>query len=382
MKKIAVFYPYFMGGGAETVALWMLQALVDKYDLTLFTLANINFEKLDSMYGTSLSNRNIKIFKLVPDAISNICHFLIANNQQLRMMFIHLVLRMLKQKANSYDLVISGYNAADLGDKIGIHYIHWTQVLEEGLPIHQKISNFSQKNLLQNVSVANSRWIANRTKEIYGVDAKVVYPPVVMEPQNIPWHQKENTFICSGRIVKAKEPHRVIKILKLVREQGFDIKLHLTGGGGGIYGWKYNNFIHKIVQENSDWITLHENLPYQEYIKLVSVCKYGIHFKREPFGISIAEMVKAGAIPFVKGEGGQIEIVGEHNQELFFNTEEEAVNRIVHVLSHEDKRNQLIISLANQVDLFSTGRFMSEINVVVEDYFNRTLEKQNVLISR
>jgi glycosyltransferase involved in cell wall biosynthesis len=382
MKKIAVFYPYFMGGGAETVALWMLQALVDKYDLTLFTLANINFEKLDSMYGTSLSNRNIKIQKLVPDAISGICHFLIANNQELRMMFIHLVLRMLKYKANNYDLVMSAYNAADLGNNIGIHYIHWTQVLEEGLPIHRKISNFSEKQLVQNVSIANSNWIANRSKEIYGVDAKVVYPPVVMEPQHTPWYEKENTFICSGRIVKAKEPHRVIKILKLVREQGFDIKLHLTGGGGGIYGWKYNNFIHKIVQENSSWITLHENLPYQEYIKLVSVCRYGIHFKREPFGISIAEMVKAGAIPFVKSEGGQIEIVGEHNQELFFDTEQEAVNKIVHVLSNVDQQKQLVTSLANQIDLFSTRRFMSEINVVVKDYFDQTAPKENVLISR
>jgi glycosyltransferase involved in cell wall biosynthesis len=380
MKKIAVFYPYFMGGGAETVTLWMLQGLVDRYELTVFTLGSINLEKLDSMYGTSLVNRDIKIVKLVPDVISGICHFLIANNQEMRMMFIHLVLRMLKNQANNYDLVISGYNAADMG-KIGIQYIHWTQVLEEGLPIHRKISNFSQESLVQNISIANSNWLRSRSKEIYGVDAKVVYPPVVMEPQNIPWNQKENTFICSGRIVKAKEPHRVIKILQLVREQGFDIKLHLTGGGGGIYGWKYNNLIHKLVQENSDWITLHENLPYQEYIKLVSECKYGIHFKREPFGISVAEMVKAGAIPFVKSEGGQIEIVGEHNQGLFFDTEQEAVKKIVDVLSSVDQQNQLIESLANQVDLFSTRRFMSEINGVVNSYFEESTQKENVLVS-
>jgi glycosyltransferase involved in cell wall biosynthesis len=381
MKKIAVFYPYFMGGGAETVTLWMLQALVDKYELTLFTLGSINLQKLDSMYGTSLSNRGIKVIKLVPDVISGICHFLIANNQEMRMMFIHLVLRMLKSKVHNYDLVISGYNAADMG-KIGIQYIHWTQVLEEGLPIHQKISNFSQESLVQNVSIANSNWLRIRTKEIYGIDAKVVYPPVVMEPQNIPWNQKENTFICSGRIVKVKEPHRVIKILQLVREKGFDIKLHLTGGGDGIYGWKYNNLIHKIVKENSSWITLHENLPYQEYIKLVSLCKYGIHFKQEPFGISIAEMVKAGAIPFVKNRGGQIEIVGDHHQELFFADEQEAVNKIINVLSNRDKQNQLIESLANQVDLFSTRRFMSEINGVVDAYFEQSTPKENILVSR
>ncbi len=379
MKKIAVFHPYFTGGGAEAVALWILQALQDKYDLTLFTIGDVDFAKLNSMYGTSLSGEHIKVITLVPDVINGICYFLIANNQELRMTFIHLLLRMFKYKADSYDLVISAYNAADLG-KIGIQYIHWTQVLEEGLSIHRRISNFSDKKLVQNISIANSNWLANRSKEIYGVDAKVVYPPVVMEAQHIPWNQKENSFICSGRIVKAKEPHRVIKILQLVRKQGFDIKLHLTGGGGGIYGWKYNRFIHKIVLENSSWITLHENLPYQEYVRLVSICRYGIHFKKEPFGISIAEMVKAGAIPFVRSKGGQIEIVGEQNQELFFDGEQEAVNKIIHVLSNADKQNQLIGSLASQIDLFSTHRFMSEINGVVNYYFDRSAQSQNVLI--
>ena len=48
-KKIAFYYPYFTGGGAEAVGLWMIQALMDKYDITLFTVGSINIYKLNSM---------------------------------------------------------------------------------------------------------------------------------------------------------------------------------------------------------------------------------------------------------------------------------------------------------------------------------------------
>ncbi len=356
-----------MGGGAEAVGLWIIQALKDKYDVTLFTLGNIDLKKLNSMYGTSISNQDIKIKIVLPNFLKNVCYFFILSNKNVKMVFFHLLIRIFKEKSSDFDLVLSAYNAMDMG-KIGIQYIHWIKVLE-GKPFHRKISNFSQEQLSKNISIANSYCVANITKEGYGIDAKVVYPPVVIDTPNVPWIEKEDAFICSGRIVGAKEPHRVIKILKLVREQGFDIKLHITGGGGSLSEWKYTNLIKKMVKENSSWITLYENLPYEEYIKVLAKCKYGIHFKREPFGISIAEMVKAGAIPFVRSDGGQIEIVGENNQDLFFNTEEEAIKKIINVLSKQIKQEQLIQSLTKQKNLFSTQRFIGEMNEVVNSYF-------------
>ncbi|WP_413198658.1 glycosyltransferase [Nostoc piscinale] len=377
MKKIAIYYPYFMGGGAEAVGLWIIQALKDKYDLTLFTLGKVEIERLNLMYGTSILNDDIKIKNLLPEVITNFCYFMMANSKNIRMAFFHLLIRFFKQHSQEYDLVLSGYNAVDMG-QVGIQYIHWVKVLE-GTHFHRKISNFSEAQISQNLSIANSYCVADVVKKTYGIDAKVVYPPVVIDVPNLPWHEKEDAFICSGRIVKAKEPHRVIKILKLVREQGFDIKLHITGGGGGIYEWQYTNLIKNLVSENSSWITVHENLPYKEYIQVLARCKYGIHFKKEPFGISIAEMVKAGAIPFVRSDGGQVEIVGQHNQELFFNTEAEAVEKIIDVLKNSDQQNKLIQSLTNQKNLFSTHRFMSEINENVTEYLEQKIDAPLIL---
>lgn len=376
-KKIAFYYPYFTGGGAEAVGLWMIQALMDKYDITLFTVGSINIQKLNSMYGTNISTENIKIHQLVPKYLTKTCYFLIANSQHCRHFFLHLLLREFKKHCHLYDLSMSGYNAIDMGRK-GIQYIHWPGVFEE-IKFYHKLSNFSEESLRQNISLVNSEAIFKRVEKAYNIDATVLFPPVVIPIQYIPWEEKEDSFICSGRIVKAKEPHRAIKILKRVREAGFDIKLHITGGGGGIYGWQYKRTINKLVAENSSWITLHENRPYEEYATLLSRCKYGIHYKKEPFGISIAEMVKAGAIPFVRSIGGQVEIVGDRNQELLFNSEDEAVEKIIATLKDENQQKQLIASLDDRKYLFSTEKFISDIQGVVDTYFEDSLAVDKVI---
>ncbi|NJO39690.1 MAG: glycosyltransferase [Cyanobacteria bacterium RU_5_0] len=371
-QKIAVYYPAFLGGGAEAVGLWMMEALKQKYDLTLFTISAVDFEKLNLMYGTSLSSNVVQVKSFFSQYFSPLANSLVANSKPIRMFFFHLLLRYLKSKSHHYDLLISAYNAVDFG-KQGMQYIHWIKVLE-GNPFYERISDFSVERLKDNISITNSYTVAEYVSKAYGSDSTLLYPPVVLDVKEIPWNDKEDAFICSGRLTEAKQPHKVIQILKQVRERGFDIKLYMTGGGGGAYAWKYQNFLKKLARENAAWVRLYENLTYEDYVKVVLKCKYGIHFKQEPFGISIAEMVKAGVIPFVRSQGGQVEIVGVHNQDLFFDNEKDAIEKIVNVLSHSDRQAKLMNSLAEQRHLFSTQRFMTEMNKIVENYFAKSVE--------
>jgi glycosyltransferase involved in cell wall biosynthesis len=376
-KRIAVYYPYFMGGGAEAVVLWMLEGLKKQYDLTLFTATNLDFKTLDIMYGTQLANAAIAIEFLSPQLLTVLTLFGISNSKNFRQSIIHLVIRRLKANSSKYDLMLSAYNATDLG-KQGIQYIHWVKVNEGKTESFKKISQFSDRQLKSNFSIANSRYVANVTKKTYGIDSAVVYPPVVLNTSKVSWEEKENAFICSGRLVRAKQPHKVIQILKAVRDRGFDIQLYITGGGGGVYEWRYRRFLQKLVKANASWVKLYENLPYEEYAQIVCKCKYGFHFKQEPFGISIAEMVKAGALPFVKNQGGQIEIVGENNPELLFADTKEAVEKIVSVLGDPNKQQKLLNSLETQKQLFSTDQFIQEINKIVASYFDESLYQSTI----
>lgn len=371
-KKIAIYYPAFLGGGAEAVGLWMLEALKHSYDLTLFTIADVDFDRLNALYGTRLSAEVVTVRSFFGRFFSPLINGLIANNKPFRMVFFHLLIRHLKAHHQSYDLLISAYNAVDFG-RAGLQYVHWVKVLEYS-PFYNRISDFSIDRMKRNDSITNSHTVADFVKREYGCASTVLYPPVVIDTPNLAWSQKQNAFICSGRLTEAKQPHKVITILKRVREQGFEVKLHLTGGGGGAYAWRYKNFVKKLVRENADWVTLSENLSYADYVKVLSNCKYGIHFKQEPFGISIAEMVKAGAIPFVRDQGGQIEIVGDRNQDLMFGNEQEAVEQIVAVLSNPDRQQKLQDALAEQRNLFSTQQFISEMNKIVERHFENAVQ--------
>ena len=126
-KKIAIYYPCFLGGGAEAVALWMMEALKDKYDLTLITFADLDWQWLNLMYGTTLNAQSIKVDSLLPKSFYRVNNALASNNKHFRQLAIHLSLRYCKQKQQDYDLVISAYNAADLG-RPGMQYIHWIKV--------------------------------------------------------------------------------------------------------------------------------------------------------------------------------------------------------------------------------------------------------------
>ncbi|REJ55028.1 MAG: glycosyltransferase family 1 protein [Microcystis aeruginosa DA14] len=372
-KTIGVYMPYFMGGGAESVALWILEALKEKYDLTLFTLYYPDWEKLNKLYETSLTPKEVKVVSVLPKSWQDISEFLISNNPHFRQISIHLSLRYLKERAKNYSLVLSACNAADLGVP-GIQYIHWVKVLEGG-KIHQNmpylnISNFSVDNLKKNLSISNSFDVAKAVKEVYGLDSTVIYPPVVIPVKDIAPEQKENAFVISGRLTVDKSPDFGIKVLKAVRERGFSIKLHITGGAGGAFNKKYQHYIEQLVAENSDWIQLYKDLPYADYCNILYKCRYGIHPKKDQFGISVAEMVRADIIPFVQKIGGQTEIVGKHNTELQFNSMEEAVEKIIAVISNEKKQEELLMSLSHQKSLFSSEKFQREISQFVDNYFS------------
>lgn len=375
-KAIAVWQPFFLGGGAEAVALWILEALQDKYNVTLHTVSEVDLLWLNSMYSTNLSPQKIKVKTYLPNFLAKPAYFVMSNSDALRTALVYLTIKGFKENSFDYDAVFSAFNALDMG-RPGIQYLHWVHVVEQyyekANPWYKTLmrwSDFSHERLKKNLSIANSKYTANRVHKVYGIDAEVVFPPVVSQINALPWEQKENAFLCSGRLVKAKEPHRVIRILKAVRERGFDIKLHITGGGGGAYERQYQRQLYKLIDKNLDWISLHQDLPYEDYLKVASRCRYGLHFKTEPFGISVAEMLKADMIPFVRARGGQTEVVGSENSSLLFKDEDDAVKKIIQVLEDQNLQENISANLRERKVLFTTERFIEKIQAVTAEHLS------------
>ncbi|MGA2436293.1 MAG: hypothetical protein ABSG25_13535, partial [Bryobacteraceae bacterium] len=50
-------------GGANAVAAWMLEALKDRYDLTVLAERQVNLPEVNRFYGTSLRQSDVSVLR-------------------------------------------------------------------------------------------------------------------------------------------------------------------------------------------------------------------------------------------------------------------------------------------------------------------------------
>ncbi|GBD39717.1 hypothetical protein HRbin37_02003 [bacterium HR37] len=378
--RIAVIFPSFLGGGAESVCAWILEALKDR-DITLITLSDISLRDLNVQYGTSLTDSRVNAHvarlplprTLREKVIKSLSGF------SFRQFYLSWYYRNFLSKR--FNLAISAFNEMDLGLP-GIQYIHlpmFAQGHETLRPVvgHPEsslrraykralkiVTGWSEKRLRNNVTVTNSQWTARWIEKIWGLRARVVYPPVVWDTEIKPWDQRENGFVLISRIVREKKIEKAIKILQEVRSFGYDFHLRILGGIGDI------TYLKELQQRFGlhDWLIWEKRLERSAYEHILSSYKYGIHAREnEQFGIGVAEMVRAGIIPFVPDQGGQAEIV-DHDPRLCWDNEADAVGKIVKVLNDPSLQEELRSKLSMFSQRFSAENFVTAFRQVVEEF--------------
>lgn len=373
--KVAIFHPPFhLGGGSEVPALWTAQALSKDCLVTLFTMGSLDLEEFNRNLGTTLDGTKIEVVEIpIPKIFSS-------RYDALRCYRLH---RAARRAARDFDLLISTYNVMSFGKgRRGVQFIADFS-FSDRLRRRFDVSAGGKKRLTHgssplrwiyiegarflagnfrsqwhhNVTVCNSRWSRDILKDIYDVESSVIYPPVREERTRTPWDKKENGFLFIGRPVPEKGILDVVRILTEVRRRGWKVHLHVLGDNGLP---SFRNNLEKIRYANRDWMFLEGLVLGQEKQALLSRHRFGISGRRnEPFGIAVAEMVKAGCITWVPQGGGQTEIV-DHPDLIFENTRD-AADKIVRVLGDESLATGLHAHLDRQGWSFSSARFCAEI---------------------
>ena len=384
--KIVIGHPFMAHGGSEARAMWLLQILKDDFEVTLVTSRNVDLDDLNRFYGTSICANQIKIRIAPTPFLSNSRSSIAA----LRGAFYS---RFTKQIGCEYDLCISSYNVSDWGIP-SIHFIAdfvWDRELANRFdPVPKKGAKFiHQKSVIRKLYlsvcrfiegeprsmesffdgsetiISNSFWTAGviEKKYKYVCDGNV-YPEVRSDFREVPWIDKTSSFVSIGRIAPEKRIEQQIKILEKVRELGHDIHFHLIGGIGDD---PYGRMIRRLCA-GKDWIELHGQKIGADKEALLTGSRFAIHTRPyEAFGISVAELVKAGCIPFIPNTGGQTEIVPF--EELQFGSVEEAIQKIDATLRDEAAQQLFLKKLADQKDKFSTVQFCTQARKIVHDWF-------------
>lgn len=372
-------------GGGEVVAAWMLQALLERYEVTVLTFAQPDFDAVNRMFGTRLEPDGIRIIRphpvlrylvnLLPDPF---------NTQK-----IACLLRIARRRSRDFNAVVASTTMeCDMGDSRSMQYIHFPSssiaklttpgdgpwisriagLLRGSTRPWMVMARFDFRRVAKSRLIANSAYTASKVEQLYRTACRIVHPPAPGLSYSSPWGERPTAgFFSAGRLNSGKRHDWIIETLAEVRQSFPELRLHIVGMPDAPYRQSaYEARLRALVQQHQDWVHLHISVPREELARLASNCRYGIHAMRdEHFGIAAAESLLAGSIPFVHASGGQVEIVGR-NPALCFDSREDAVQKITAVLGDEDRQRHLRESLAPLAEQFTPAAFVRRIQEETE----------------
>jgi glycosyltransferase involved in cell wall biosynthesis len=379
MKKILLVQPSLQPpGGGNGVAVWVIEALKREHAVSVLTWWPVKLAPINRHFGTSLSPADFTVRMAYPALRRLLDH----TPASLDLLKTSLLLRTAKRMKDHYDLILTVNNEADLGRR-GIQYVHFPWAFLPRPPVDLRwyhfsptmvdayyrlcvwISGFSSDRMKQNLTLVNSNWTGTKVKERYGIGSTTLYPPVPGVFSDVPWAEREDGFVCIGRISPEKELEKIIDILTEVRTQRWPVHLHIIGAHDNS---GYYERVRRRVHQNASWVFLNENLSREELAHLVTQHRYGIHgMAEEHFGMAVAEMIGAGCIVFVPCGGGQMEIVAGEER-LLYKTPAEAIAKITRTLSDAGEQTALRSYLATRKELFSTELFVRRIQDIVRSF--------------
>ena len=371
--KVAIAHPLLWRGGSEAAVVWSIEAMKHDHDVSVVTCGRVDIPALNKFYGTRLAQGDFHVRR-------HPLSFLLGSTTRIAALRGALHDRFCRAIASQFDLMISGYNIVDFGVP-GIHLIvdfSWDEKVRRASdPSPSGVAGLVYRDnplrkcylacarMLQrasgrdpfardNLFLANSRWTADMMRQRHGVEARVLYPPVADDFAQAPFGARENGFVYIGRISPEKRVEDVIAILSKVRSLGHDVHLHIAGRIGTD---PYGRRVRRLCLEHRGWVFAEGQCSGEKKKELLAAHRFGINAcPREGFGISVAELVKAGSIVFVPREGGQAEIVA--HPMLTFDGLEDAVRKIGTVLCQQELQQELSRHLAKRGMAFSTVNFM------------------------
>jgi glycosyltransferase involved in cell wall biosynthesis len=354
----------------------MLQALRSDYAVSVLSWQPIDLDAINAFYGTSLRRTDFTVLGVSP-LLRAVIDRLPFPASRLKAGILR---RRAKHQRGDFDLAMSASNEVDFG-RPGVQYIHYPVRHIAPLPVdlrwyHRRwsialydriwslVSPFDDDSMRANLTLVNSAWTGDIVIRVHQIAVRVVNPPAAGTFPVVPWNERENGFLCIGRLSPEKEIERVIDIVGRVRARQPDAHLHIVGSDDHA---SYARRVRELARGAGPWVTVEGTLPVAAFERLISTHRFVIHGMREEhFGMSVAQAVCAGCIPFVPDGGGQVEIVGDEPS-LRYRSTDDAVDKIVAIMVDGRLQEEVRARLARRAVHFSPERFMTDIRRAAAD---------------
>ena len=149
------------------------------------------------------------------------------------------------------------------------------------------------------VFVANSTYIANRIRKVYGRDARVVYPPVDVERFPLSEGARDG-YVVVSRFAPYKRIDLVVETFRVLP----DCRLTVVGAGA-------DEAKIRRLAAGAPNITLLPPQPHADMVRLLQSARAVVYAGEEDFGIGLAEAQACGTPLIAYSQGGARDIVQE-----------------------------------------------------------------------
>jgi len=230
--------------------------------------------------------------------------------------------------------------------------------------------------------VCNSFFTKRIIDQEFGVNTKVVYPPVPVE--ELKPLRKGNIILSVSRfsqLMQAKRQDILIngfkQMLKADRS-GFLSGWKLILAGGTEVGEK--DFVKQLRRMVGGYpIEIITNPSFKNLQSLYGRAKifwsaagFGINEDKEPekvehFGITTVEAMASGCVPLVVGKGGQKEIVEDEVNGFFWENENQLINLTLQLIEQKNLGKKMVLQSIKVSRKFSKERFCQEFEKILHE---------------
>ncbi|HEX7706367.1 MAG TPA: glycosyltransferase [Thermoanaerobaculia bacterium] len=372
-------------GGGNAVAVCALEVLKEDFEVTVMSWERVRLDAIHRDYAVRLEPRDFQT-----DYVSRAWPLLLRLFRLRGALLQRYVLMHGARRATGrFDGVVSFDNEIDVGDVPTLQYVHypWANGTDVDLrarllyrvpglmrayrAVGRAIAAVSPAQIARNVTVVNSDWTGEQFRKLYGGTTTTVYPPLLGTSLPRPWEERDNVFLALGRFAPYKRLEQIIEIVARVRASGNPVRLVIVGSAEPHHA-AYARQVREMVAARP-WIDLHENLSRPMLDELIGRVRYGLHaMPNEHFGMAAAEMTAAGCIPFLPGDGGQVEVVSR-NEQLLYDGVDDAVAKIERVLNDEQLQRSLSAALIDSALRFRRDVFRERIRALAAAAFGLVL---------
>jgi glycosyltransferase involved in cell wall biosynthesis len=200
--------------------------------------------------------------------------------------------------------------------------------------------------------VANSQTVARRIRRYYGVDSKVISPPVDTEAFSIaPTSELEDYYLMVGELVAYKRPDLAVRAFNAMK-----LKLIVIGGG---------DMLEEIRRLAGPTVSVLGPQPFEVLKWQYARCRALIFPGEEDFGMVPVEAMASGRPVVAFGRGGAMETVASGVTGIFFN--EHTVEAISAAVASLANMSFDPVTIAKHAGQFGRDQFFAKMRAHIED---------------